>query len=104
MLAAAPADQNGVWPIAAVRDVIEITRSRDLETGLIIGVDNGRGITWRGVFDGGVQERESAQHYRKCAEATALEWPRTSAVLDRLARNYEEEGRSNDEEAQQNEW
>jgi hypothetical protein len=35
------------------------------------------------IFEnGGLNERELTQHYRKCAQATFLEWPRTSAVLE----------------------
>jgi hypothetical protein len=104
LLAAAPSDPDGIWPIVAVRDVIEIARSRDLENGLIIGVHNNRGVTSRGVFDGGLQERELAQKYRKCAEATSLEWPRTSAVLEALSRDYEKQGRWEDDDAQRFEW
>ena len=37
---------------------------REIDTGLHIGKTNKRGITTRGVFDGGDQERELEKKYR----------------------------------------
>ncbi len=104
VLATAPPAADGVWPAIPVRDVIEITRSRGLERGIIIGVYNSRGATSRGITDGGIQERELAQRYHAFARETALEWPRTSAVLERMAKDYEEEGRRHDDDAERNQW
>src|SRR5262249_12182890 len=44
-LAAAQHAADGVWPATPVREVIEITRSRKLEQGIIDGVSNSRGVT-----------------------------------------------------------
>ena len=65
ILAAAAIDKDGAWPPAAIRDVIEITRSRELEAGILIGVNNRRGVTWRSPLDGGAQERDLAANYRR---------------------------------------
>ena len=104
VLAAAPHAADGAWPAIPVRDVIEITRSRELERGIIIRVHNNRGATSRGMTDGGIQERELAQRYHAFARETALEWPRTSAVLARIAKDYEEEGLRHDEDAERIQW
>ena len=52
ILAAAPAERGGARPAIAVREVIESTQSRELERGILAGVHNSRGPTWRGMTDG----------------------------------------------------
>ena len=84
--------------------MIEITRSRDLERGIFAGIHNSRGPTWRCMTDGGAQERELAKDYRKCSEETALEWPRTSAMLEQIAKSYEHEGGWHDDDAERRDW
>lgn len=103
-LSASPADADGIWPALPVRDVIEITRSKDLEVGVAIGVHNRRGVTTRRPTDGGAQERDLVDRYRAWAKATALEWPRTSATLERIARSYEEDARWHDDDAERLDW
>jgi len=61
---------------------------------------NARGVTSRGVYDGGQQERELAGRYRDWAKATAGSWPRTSRVLRRLAEDYERDAQREDERAE----
>jgi hypothetical protein len=104
VLAHTARDPEGIWPAVAVRDLIEITRSPDLERGLYIGVHNSRGVTSRGMNDGGAQERDLARYYRYCSEETALEWPRTSAALAQIAESYEREGVQLDEDAERRDW
>lgn len=104
LLASAPPDADGIWPTKAVREVIEITRSRKLENGVLLGVHNSRGATWRGLTDGGAQERLIANRYREWAETTELEWPRTSALLERIAKSFEEHGQWHDQDAERTDW
>ena len=54
--------------------------------------------------DGGAQERDLARYYRRCSEEAALEWPRTSAMLEQIAKSYEEEGIRHDEDAERRDW
>jgi hypothetical protein len=56
------------------------------------------------MTDGGAQERERAKDYRKCSEETALEWPRTSAMLEQIAKSYEHEGGWHDDDAERRDW
>jgi hypothetical protein len=53
---------------------------------------------------GGVQERAIAQQYRNWAKATELEWARTSALLERVARTFEEHGQWHDQNAERTDW
>jgi transcriptional regulator with XRE-family HTH domain len=104
MLSHAPADADGVWPHPAVRDVIENMRNAELETGILVGIHNSRGVTSRGMLDGGRQERDIASSYNKWAEATKLEYPRTSAMLREIARSYESSAQTFDEHAEKHDW
>ena len=92
------------WPLIAIRDVIEELQSGELETGFAIGVYNGRGVTTRGMRDGFEFERDEAARYRRYARPAAIEWPRTAAVLERIAADYEVEARTHDYSAEQVDW
>ena len=74
------------------------TWAAHLEKGVYVGLLNARGVTTRGVFDGGDQERALASQYIGWAKATES-WPRTSRVLSDLAEDYEREARREDERA-----
>jgi hypothetical protein len=46
----------------------------------------------------------AAVYYRKCSKLSALEWPRTSALLEQIAKSYEWEGNRQDEDAERRDW
>ncbi|MBB5499585.1 hypothetical protein HDG37_003805 [Paraburkholderia sp. MM5384-R2] len=103
ILAASKSDADGMWPPRAVREVIEATRSKELETGIVLGVLNRRGVTTRGVYDGGEQERALEARYRRLYEASS-EWPRTAGVLDELARNFAADAEREDQRVERRQW
>jgi hypothetical protein len=98
-LAYAPPDADGLFPPRAVRDLLEDLRADHIERGLEIGIVNRRGMTWRGVTDGGAQEWELAANYRRDALA-ASDWPQTKKILSRIAEGYERDARREDDEAE----
>ena len=98
-LAASPADPDGEWPRAAVRDLIERVGSDDLDRGLTIAVCNQRGGTTRSPTDGGGQERELAARYRAHGRRFS-QWPRTAAIFDSLTSIYEDEAAVHDRRAE----
>ena len=98
-LAASPADSDGEWPGAAVRDLIERVKSDDLDRGLTVAVCNQRGGTTRSPTDGGDQERELADRYREQSRRFS-HWPRTAAIFDSLADTYEDEAGIHDRRAE----
>ena len=57
----APGD-DGIWPCEPVRDAIDEPRSQEIAIGMLSGIRNARGATWRG--EGGTQEHELAEQYR----------------------------------------
>jgi hypothetical protein len=75
-----------------------------LETGIYIGIYNRQGVTSRGMLDGGEQERELEKRYRKFSEAMRIEYPRTSAVLERIAKSYEGAAKRFDDEVEKLQW
>lgn len=95
-----PVDADGAWPPVPVRDLLERIGSREMENGLVIAKQNARGVTSRGVYDGGKLERLEASKYRTWSSATKATWPRTSRILRDLAEAYERDARREDIEAE----
>lgn len=104
LLSASKVDADGIWPVVPIRELIEATRSRDLETGVAIGKSNRRGVTTRAMGDGGKQERGLAKQFRDWSQAAAFEWPRTSGILENLAKNYDHQAKAHDDDAERLEW
>ncbi|EIG58037.1 helix-turn-helix transcriptional regulator [Bradyrhizobium sp. WSM1253] len=104
LFAYSPAENDGTWPCTAVRELIEVVRSRSVERGFYLGVVNKRGATWRRPTDGSVQERELAKNYRKGAKELRLEWPRTASVLEQLSQHYLRDGVDSDDDADRSQW
>lgn len=99
VLAHAPADPDGTFPALPVREVLEAAPNDRLERGFTIGLFNKRGVTSRGMTEGGKQEYDLAKKYEGWAEAVQATHPRTAGALRSIAESYREEGRRNDEEA-----
>jgi hypothetical protein len=88
--------QDGAWPAEPVREIIETIGSEKLENGFIIGRRNARGMTTRGPYEGGGQERALADKYRGWSKAVKAASPRTARILRALADTYEDDGRRED--------
>lgn len=99
LLSGSPKGSDGVWPHESVRAVLEEVLSDHVETGLRIGKANARGITSRGPWEGGDQERVLADEYKQAAQKVRSEWGRAARVLDELAESYAYQARWEDERA-----
>ena len=104
MLSASPIGADGVWPAEAVRDVIDLFRSKPMIEGFKVGKYNRHGVTSRMPRDGGNLERNEAIKYRRWAAAIGYEHPHTAKALDALADGYEHEARRRDEDAERLDW
>lgn len=94
----APADADGNWPCEPVRDVMEELQSEEISRGAHSGLYSARGIHWRG--EGGGQERELANKYRKWAEAIQFSHPFVSStLLMGMVNTYQYEADREDNEA-----
>lgn len=96
-LASSPPGVDGNWPHESVRVVIEhMAAEEELKDGFVVGRINMRGVTSRSIGDGGEQERDLAEKYRKWQGALAMEAPATSGLLGRLAQHYDRDATSID--------
>lgn len=87
--------KDGIWPCEQVRDVIEDIQSESMMSGLHTGVYNSRGVVCRG--EGGNQERELADKYRKWGLALQISHPFVAAkLLMDLANTYDREANRED--------
>ena len=99
MLANAPVGEDGIWPCEPVRGLLDDLASPHVGIGFTTGRINLRGVTSRGVFDGGGQERSLVHGYRQDAAEIGARWPFTATLLRQLAATYEGEARREDQMA-----
>lgn len=104
MLSASPLGADGNWPAEAVREVLDLFRSKPMIDGFVIGKSNRRGTTTRMPRDGGNLERQEAAKYRNWAKAIAYEHPHTAKAINTLADSYEDQARRHDERAERLDW
>ncbi len=99
ILAFAPFDkEDQAWPAKPIRDLIEELAAGEVELGIAISRFNQRGSFTKELYDGGKQERALAAQYRTWADA-ARNWPRTTALLRRIADDWERQSERADSEA-----
>jgi hypothetical protein len=96
ILAYAPSDLDGKWPIKAVRDLLDRPELEDMREGFSTGLYNKRGFTSRAYDEGGDQERKLASKYREYAKAIRNSHPNLAAIFDKIALSYEGEGQRED--------
>lgn len=90
--------EDGVWPNEVIREVIENLGSVAICRGAHMGMYNARGVHWR--KEGGDQERELADKYRRWANALQFTHPFVSStLLMSLVKTYEREAEEFDVEA-----
>jgi hypothetical protein len=96
ILAHAPEGLDGFFPSEPARQVLELVGTDEILSGFTTGCFNKRGVTSRGILDGGGQERALAEHYRSNAKALEISHPRLSASLEYLAKSYDRHGLAED--------
>lgn len=94
-----PEDADGLWPCAAVRELLEDPSAEIIRGGFQSGVYNNRGVHSRAMLAGGGPERSLVERYRAAADAVRDGYPQTAATLDALARGYERDARDHDDDA-----
>jgi hypothetical protein len=97
ILSQTPEDPDGTWPGRQVREIIEKSRSQDIEQGIDTAVFNGRGVTWRDMNTGGQPERALADKYQGYAQRTGPQWTRTRRMLQQMAANWDRRARQEDQ-------
>lgn len=99
-LAASPADEDGLWPVRPIRELLEELHSDTIDNGLGIRLLNNRGATFRSLDEGGRMEWELAAKHRKQADELLPRWPRASRIHRGLAESYEADARREDAQAE----
>lgn len=84
--------------------VIETLANDDVDRQLYLAISNSRGVTCRGCFEGGQQERNLANHYAKIARDLFPYSPRLKKVFDNLEKNYLADAQRMDEQAIRNKY
>ncbi|WP_341703316.1 hypothetical protein [Ferrovibrio sp.] len=92
---------EAVWPCPEVCDILEIGAD-SMRDGFHTGVFNARGMTSRGAYEGGQQERNLAQRFDDYAAALEVRWPKVAATIRGLADGYRRDGDWNDRRARLN--
>lgn len=98
-LAHTPPAPDG-WPRDDVARLIGRLDDDQIDRGLQLRIYNERGVTSRGLADGGDQERDLAAKYRAAARRFSGAEPRVAALLNGLAESYEDEARHHDADAE----
>jgi len=95
LLAHSKPDQvNGAWPPPEVASVLEQIASDIMERGIEIECFNMRGVYSKACDEGGAQERDLSSRYRRWAEQATS--PRTAAMLERIAEEWDESAKRAD--------
>ncbi|OSQ46951.1 HigA family addiction module antitoxin [Thalassospira alkalitolerans] len=94
---------DGIWPRAEVRQVMEEVASQEIAIGMNLEERNSRGSQWRPSPDNGDPERALAAKYRGYAEAVMNSTPFVARMLFDIAESYERDGRYHDGEGRQRE-
>jgi len=100
VLAESPFGTDGVRPHEYVRELIDELGNVEIERGYEVRVFNNRGVTMRNPTDGGGLERALVERYNGDAEKIGDAFPRTAAMLRRLANNYDRHARREDTNAE----
>jgi len=100
VLVHAKLEQKDVWPPEPVCKVIDEIQSHELDNGFSVGIVNKRGTVTKSPFEGGQQERVLAKQFRQYADKWATRYPRTAAILTKVAEDYENEAKREDKEAE----
>lgn len=92
-------EKDGIWPCSVAREYIEKGLD-EIAKGMEMARHNERGISWRGLADGGKQERDMAKKYQQDADQIKIDYPRTAAFLNRIAEGYIRDSKRMDKNAE----
>lgn len=102
VFAYSPADSDGKWPAAPVREIIEDLASDAMESGFSTEMFNRRGV--HSVGRTGSAEREIRDTYLGMAAKIDQASPRTAAILRSVGESYDAQAKRRDDEGKRREF
>ncbi|RYE40297.1 MAG: hypothetical protein EOP48_24845, partial [Sphingobacteriales bacterium] len=91
---------DAVWPPDTICKVIETINTESLKRNFYTAIINSRGVTMRGAFDGGDQERALAEYHRDLSQLHKDRFPAVASIFEHLTIRYEEDAKREDESAE----
>ena len=93
-------ESDGHWPTSGVREVVDELLSEEARRGFNNETVNARGVTHRGMYEGGNQERALAAKWADSATAMATEWPSISELCREVSESWTRYAEGEDERAE----
>lgn len=93
-----PRDEN--YPPTALCELLEDLNSDRVDTSIKTKIYNSRGVSVRGCFEGGDQERSIVLRFESYKNKTKLLYPRITRIFDCLIKDYKREAGEMDVDAQ----
>ena len=87
------------WLLSPMADLLDLPDASELRRGFETGIYNSRGVTTRGPYNGGAQERQVATRFREAAGRYSLTHPRLAASIRNIAETYDLEAKREDDQA-----
>lgn len=75
------------YPPAEICDIIERLQSNELNEHFYVKINNSRGVTVRGPFDGGILEQREAEYYQRIAEKHRNTHPMVCKIFEDIAKS-----------------
>jgi len=86
------------WPDPVIAALLDQDDCEDIRRGFHRGVHSSRGVTSRMPYDGGKQEREVAEEFRRFSSHWKDSKPNLAEMIENLAKSYEHEALRHDED------
>ena len=93
-----PRDEN--YPPTALCELLEDLKNDKVDDSIRTKIYNSRGVSVRGCFEGGNQERSIVSIFEAYKEKTKLLYPRITRIFDRLILDYKRDAGEMDVDAQ----
>lgn len=91
---------NDEWPHPEVCYAIETINTDEIKRNFRIGIYNSRGITSRRPLDGGLLEKQMAEHYSTIGKRISNQFPIMAELMYDLAKSYSERALQEDMDAE----
>ncbi|QWR75999.1 hypothetical protein [Candidatus Magnetomonas plexicatena] len=100
VLAYVPDDpDDNVWPHKGVRDIFKLLNDK-IEEGMLAEQLVIQGVYQKSINEGGEQERELSNKWKERAHAVGNRWPSTKALLNKIAKMWENQAEQEDIQAE----